>query len=69
MPDDPRDQQFAEDVTATVLGLYAAIAGGAPAVEVVGHIAILVNTMIEHRDSAARPHDAALLRAIERLGA
>jgi len=70
MPDDPRAQQFVEDVVSTVEGLYVAIASGAPPLEVVGHLALLVNTMIEHRDALTeRPSDEPLRRAVQRLGA
>lgn len=62
----PPDAQFAEEIASTVVSLHLAIEGGAPAPEILGHICILVNRMIEHRDTAGRPSDAALVRAILR---
>jgi hypothetical protein len=63
----PPDDEYVRTIAKTVTGLMIAIESGAAGMEVVGHICLLVNTMIEHRDGRPRVRDQALVQAISRL--
>jgi hypothetical protein len=66
-PPDRLDDEFIRQLAVEVAVLYMAVVRGTPE-EVVGHIALLVNLMIEHRDAPIeRASDEPLRRALARL--
>jgi len=67
MPPDPRDAELIVAVTEAVCGLVRAVHGNDNP-GVVGHLALLVTAVVEHRNALAeRVSDGPLRAAVRRL--